>query len=185
MRIIGGELKGKKILFLKSKITRPLRNFVKENIFNIIENSNKINISLSNANVLDLYSGIGSFGIECISRKAKKVTFVEKDFTAERTLKTNIKNLSIAEKSIIFLNYTIDAINKIRNEKFDLIFLDPPFAENKFIQDLSLIKKNKIYNKKHLIIIHREKKENLISNMIEIIMTKEYGRSKIIFAKFI
>ena len=70
MRIIGGELKGKKILFLKSKITRPLRNFVKENIFNIIENSNKINISLSNANVLDLYSGIGSFGIECISRKA-------------------------------------------------------------------------------------------------------------------
>ena len=47
--------------------------------------------------MLDLYSGIGSFGIECISRKAK-VTFVEKDFTAERTLKTNIKNLSIAEK---------------------------------------------------------------------------------------
>ena len=72
MRIISGFLKGKKIDFLKSSTTRPLRDFVKENIFNIIKHSNLIKLKLENANILDLYSGIGSFGIECISRGVKK-----------------------------------------------------------------------------------------------------------------
>ena len=71
MRVISGYLKGKNILFLKSSITRPLKDVVKENIFNIIQHSNLIKISLIQSSVLDLYSGVGSFGIECISRGAK------------------------------------------------------------------------------------------------------------------
>ena len=63
MRVISGFLKGKKLDFLKSTSTRPLRDFVKENIFNIINHSNLINIKLENATILDLYSGVGSFGI--------------------------------------------------------------------------------------------------------------------------
>ena len=82
MRIISGFLKGKKIDFINSKITRPIRDLVKENIFNIILHSNSIRVNLNNSNVLDLYSGTGSFGIECLSRGAKKVTFVEKDLMA-------------------------------------------------------------------------------------------------------
>ena len=77
MRIVRGFLKGKKLDFLKSPTTRPLRDFVKENIFNIINHSNLINIKLENANVLDLYSGVGSFGIECISQGGKKTTFIK------------------------------------------------------------------------------------------------------------
>ena len=68
MRIISGELKGKTISFLKTSITRPLKDSVKENIFNILHHSNLVNIDLINSNVLDVYSGIGSFGLECISR---------------------------------------------------------------------------------------------------------------------
>ena len=79
MRVISGFLKGKKIEFLKSLTTRPLRDFVKESIFNIIKHSNLIYIKLENSNILDFYSGVGSFGIECISRGAKKTTFVEND----------------------------------------------------------------------------------------------------------
>ena len=75
MRVVSGFLKGKKIDFLKSATTRPLRDFVKENIFNIIKHSNLINVKLENASILDLYSGVGSFGIECISRGAKKNNF--------------------------------------------------------------------------------------------------------------
>ncbi len=185
MKIIGGNLKGKQISFLKSKITRPLRNFVKENIFNIIQNSQKINMSISNSNILDLYSGIGSFGIECISRKAKKVTFVENNSLAEKTLKSNLKNLNITEKCEVFTNKTSIVIEKIKNRKFDLIFLDPPFADKLFIQDLSLINRHKIYSDEHLVVIHREKTDDFYVNSLKIIMTKKYGRSKIIFAKFI
>ena len=65
-------LKVKVYFFLKSSTTRPLKDSVKENIFNIIAHSNLININLENSNILDLYSGIGSFGLECISRGAKK-----------------------------------------------------------------------------------------------------------------
>ena len=87
MRIVSGFLKGKKINFLKSTTTRPLRDFVKENIFNIINHSKLINVTLENAHVLDLYSGVGSFGVECVSRGAKKVTFIENDNNALFLLK--------------------------------------------------------------------------------------------------
>ena len=79
MRIISGKLKGRQIQFIKSKITRPLKDSVKENIFNILKHSNKIEIQINKAKILDLYSGIGSFGIECISRGAENVSFIEKD----------------------------------------------------------------------------------------------------------
>ena len=78
MRIISGLLKGKKINFLSNSITRPLKDSVRENIFNILKHSKIINLRVENSNVLDLYSGVGSFGIECLSRGAKKVIFVEK-----------------------------------------------------------------------------------------------------------
>ena len=95
MRIVSGFLKGKKIDFLKSTTTRPLRDYIKENIFNIIKHSNLVNVELKNANVLDLYSGVGSFGIECISRGASKSFFVENDNNALSILKKNLENLKI------------------------------------------------------------------------------------------
>ena len=101
MRIISGKLKGKSIAFLKSTATRPLKDSVKENIFNILAHSNLLSINLEKSNVLDLYSGIGSFGLECMSRGAKKITFVEKDKIATEVLKKNLFNLSLQNKTIV------------------------------------------------------------------------------------
>ena len=77
MRIISGLFKGKKILVPKDIKTRPLKDLTKESIFNVIVHSQKFKIDLENSNILDLFSGVGSFGIECLSRGAEKVTFVE------------------------------------------------------------------------------------------------------------
>ena len=90
MRIISGNLKGKSISFVKNSKTRPLKDSVRENIFNILAHSNSFNISFEEANVIDLYSGVGSFGIECLSRGAQKVTFVEHDSIAVKILKDNL-----------------------------------------------------------------------------------------------
>ena len=68
MRVISGTLKGRLINFIKNSNTRPLKDSVKESIFNILDHSNLLKTELKNSNILDLYSGIGSFGIECISR---------------------------------------------------------------------------------------------------------------------
>ena len=79
MRIIGGRFKGKKINFIRSSFTRPLKDSVKENIFNVLTHSSKIDAPIKGSKVLDLYSGVGSFGLECISRGSEKVSFVEKN----------------------------------------------------------------------------------------------------------
>ena len=77
MRIISGIFKGKKILEPKDIKTRPLKDLTKESIFNILNHSNKFHIKLENSNILDLFSGVGSFGIECLSRGAESVVFIE------------------------------------------------------------------------------------------------------------
>ena len=77
MRIISGNYKGKKILPPKDKLTRPLKDLTKESIFNIIKHSKLLEVNLENSNILDLFSGVGSFGLECLSRRAANVTFLE------------------------------------------------------------------------------------------------------------
>ncbi len=185
MRIISGKLKGKSISFIRSVITRPLKDSVKENIFNIISHSSLLDIKLDRSIILDLYSGVGSFGLECLSRGADKVIFVEKDKKAGETLNVNLRTLLIKEKTKVFNEKIIDFLGRAQLEKFDIFFLDPPFADNNFLKELSLIKKKKIHKKNHIVIIHREyKSSDNFDNIIDPIIVKRYGRSKIIFGKF-
>ena len=93
MRIISGIFKGKKILQPKDQKTRPLKDLTKESIFNIIEHSKKFKVELKNSIILDLFSGTGSFGIECLSRNAKKVIFVENYSGILPILKRNLSDL--------------------------------------------------------------------------------------------
>ena len=185
MRIISGTLKGKSINFLKNKNTRPLKDSVKESIFNILNHSNQIKTDIQNSNILDLYSGVGSFGIESLSRNAKRVTFIEKDINASNILKENLKKLSIFQKSKIFTDKIENVLSRLE-EKFNIFFLDPPFADENYFLNLELIKNRKIFEENHIVIIHREKrsKENF-GNILHIVETKQYARSKIFFGKFI
>ena len=185
MRIISGRLKGKNINFLKNSTTRPLKDVVKENIFNILDHSSLIRISLKNAKVLDAYSGVGSFGLECLSRGANKVSFVENNKNASMKLKENLKLLDIKDNALVF-DCSIELfLKKKKDEKYSLIFLDPPYSDNSFVQNISIIKQNKMYEQKHIVIIHREKntKDNL-SDYINIMFSKKYGRSEIFFGVF-
>tara|TARA_B100001063_G_scaffold215491_1_gene216494 strand:+ start:425 stop:988 length:564 start_codon:yes stop_codon:yes gene_type:complete len=182
MRIISGGLKGRSIGFLKNSNTRPLKDTVKENIFNILEHSNLIEARIENSNILDLYSGIGSFGIECISRGATKVTFVEKDKDAVNILKDNLIKLSIVEKSKLHHNSIENILSRNFNEKFHVFFFDPPFKNIEYIQILAFIKNNELFEKKNIVIIHRENKSNEeFDQLLNVIEIKHYGRSKIIF----
>ena len=92
MRIISGLFKGKKILEPKNLRTRPLKDLTKESIFNIIYHSNKFSINLEKSNVLDLFSGTGSFGLECLSRQAESVYFIENKKDAIEILEKILKN---------------------------------------------------------------------------------------------
>ena len=185
MRIISGKLKGKSIDFLKTKVTRPLKDSVKENIFNILTHSNEIKVQVKNANVLDVYSGIGSFGLECIAREADFVTFVENDLNALQILKKNLGGLEITRQTKVVNDKFENIKNWKEKNKYNIFFFDPPFKDSGFLKNLEVVKKNKIFKKKHIVIIHREKKfEKNYKDLIKILITKKYGRSKIIFGIF-
>ena len=185
MRIISGALKGRSINFLKNLNTRPLKDSIKENIFNILKHSNLIKVKIKSSNILDLYSGIGSFGIECISRGADKVTFIENNLDAGIILKENLTQLSIINRSKIHIKKVENALTNDISEKFHVFFFDPPFKDSSFLQNIKLIQKKKVFKKNHVIIIHREKKAiDDFKNLITIIEIKKYGRSKVLFGVF-
>ena len=186
MRIISGKFKGRPIMYLKSLSTRPLKDSVKENIFNIIAHSKLINVVLNNSKILDLYSGIGSFGLEALSRGAKKITFIEKNREATNILEKNINNLSARDSIELFKSDINNVLENKKIDKFDIIFLDPPFADKSYIETIKLIKNKKIFSKKNLVIIHREKKtEDNLKNVLNVFLTKNYSRSQILFANFL
>ncbi len=183
MRIISGSFKGKKILEPKDKKTRPLKDLTKESIFNIIKHSNKFKIDFLNAYILDLFSGVGSFGIECLSRGVKKVIFVENYQGVISILKKNLlsfksfQNYEIIEKDV----YNKKTFLKIR-DKFDIIFIDPPYKDKNLKILINEILDKKILNKEGIIILHRHKNEtDTFPPNLQIIEKKIYGISKIIF----
>jgi 16S rRNA (guanine966-N2)-methyltransferase len=183
MRIISGSFKGKKIFLPKDKLTRPLKDLTKESIFNIIKHSKLLNVELENSNILDLFSGVGSFGLECLSRGAKNVTFLESYTEALNILKKNICNLNqqnqtkVIEEDIFSKNTL-----KLLNGKFDIIFMDPPYKEKKLSFLLNAITELELLNTGGIIIIHRHKKEeDDLPKEFNLLFEKNYGISKIIF----
>ena len=184
MRIISGYLKGRKISLPKDKFTRPLKDLTKESIFNIIQHSNLVKFNLEKSKILDLFSGVGSFGLECISRGAQKVIFCENYTPAIKILNKNILDFGCKKKTEVITKdiFNIKNLEQFYNKKFDLIYLDPPYKEEKLSNLLNDIFSLKLLNNKGIIIIHRQNKEKQdYPKKLNILKIKTYGISKIIF----
>jgi len=186
MRIISGSFKGKKIIDPKDKSTRPLKDLAKESLFNILLHSNKLNIDLKDSNILDLFSGVGSFGLECLSRGASFVTFVENYQEVLPILKKNIFNFNCLEKTKIIEKDILDNLFfDIFNQKFDIIFMDPPYKEKILSKLLKKIFQSKILNENGILVLHRHKNEKEeFDDFFKIVEEKNYGISKLIFGIF-
>ena len=128
MRIISGKYSGRKIITPKGKETRPTTDRFKETLFNIIENSLKID--LKEKNILDLFAGSGSLGLEAISRGAKSCVFLDKSSKAIKVIEYNINNLGLSSSDCI--NIDVSKIRKFKKDvedKIDIIFSDPPYSK--------------------------------------------------------
>jgi len=186
MRIIGGTFKGTKIFEAFDKNTRPLKDLVKESILNILEYSKDSKINFNNSLVLDLFSGTGSFGLECISKGAAKVYFIENYDQSIEILNKNIKKLKCGSKAKVFNENAFNFFknNELNYLKFDLIFLDPPYKEENIKIILENIAKLKLLKDSGIIVLHRHKKTNDdFGNEFIISRFAKYGISKIIFLK--
>ena len=188
MRIIAGKLRGSILYMPKDKSTRPLKDLVKESIFNLLTHSKKISLQFKKSNILDLYAGTGSFGLECLSRQVKKVCFVEKDKSVIEILEKNINKFKLKDKTKIFANDVFDLIEKknIFDKQFQLIFCDPPFKNINIEKLIKLIFYRNLLQKNGIIILHRNRntKEKL-PDCLKLIDERVYGMSKIIFGKLL
>ena len=181
MRIISGNFKGRKILTPNDIKTRPLKDLTKESIFNILKHSNKFNVEIKNSVVLDLFAGVGSFGIECLSNEAKYVTFVENYNGVLPILKKNLSNLKLDKKYEIIEQNIFTGL-KLAKSNYDIIFLDPPYKDKNISELIDKIFEINLLSKSGIIIIHRNKNvKDKYSKNFRILEEKTYGISKISF----
>ena len=181
MRIISGNFKGRKLLTPNDIKTRPLKDLTKESIFNILKHSNKFNVEIKNSVILDLFAGVGSFGIECLSNEAKYVTFVENYNGVLPILKKNLSNLKLDKKYEIIEQNIFTGL-KLAKSNYDIIFLDPPYKDKNIAELIDKIFEIKLLSKYGIIITHRNKNlKDKYSKNFHILEEKTYGISKISF----
>ena len=168
MRIISGELGGRRIKIPRNLPIRPTTDLAKEGIFNIV--SNKVN--LEDLKILDLFSGSGMVGLEFISR-GSKVTFVEKNIQCVKHISSTLNDLNIKSKII---KQDVFKFLSNCNTNFDIIFADPPYSfdEEDYNKLMNLVEKNFLNNASNLFILEHYKKKNFeeTNNFIE---KRNYG----------
>ena len=180
MRIIGGKARGTKLYTLEGLNTRPTLDKVKEAIFNILQNNIKDTI------ILDLFAGSGAIGLESISRGAKKAILCEKKKKAIQIINKNTQKMKVENKVKI---PCIDYRKFLKNtkEKYDLIYIDPPYKTDYISKSTKLIKKKNLLKEEGIIIAETDQEERVkkeIENkQIEIYDTRKYGRAKLIFMR--
>ena len=176
MRIIAGEFKGRKLPELKEEGVRPTLDRVRENIFNIISSKVK------NANFLDLFAGSGAVGIEALSRGAKNVVFCEKSSKVANYIKKIGETLKI-NLNVLNCDYK-DALKRLNGEKFDVIYLDPPYSfnENEVLSNLANFD---LLNEDGIVIYERlsDKKFTLVSERFIAFDERKYGVATLTFMR--
>ncbi len=139
MKIITGTLKGMNLATLEGEATRPTSQRVKEAVFSMLQ------FDIEGACVLDLFAGCGQLGLETLSRGAKKVIFNDLSKDAVNIIKSNVKKAKMLEYCEV-LNYGYEmAIRKqAKKEKFDIVFIDPPYKLDCIGKILKLLAKNEV-----------------------------------------
>ena len=174
MRIIAGEAKNRIIKTRKGFDTRPTLESVKESLFSIITPY------IEGSVFLDLFSGSGSISLEAISRGAKRAVMIEKDGEALKYIIENIDNLGFSDRCRAYKNDAIRAIEILgrKNEKFDIIFMDPPYQDNVTKKVLKAIDKAHILTEDGLIICEHHLLEDLEDNIASFRKTDERKYNK-------
>ena len=176
MKVIAGIYKGRNIDTIKDTATRPMMGITREGIFNTLQ------FSFENADVLDLFAGSGSMGIEALSRGAKYVTFIDNSPDCIKQINKNLQEYK-NDYSVLKLDVS-NYINEVAS-KYDIVFYDPPFeyVTEDINADISEIGNN--LNKNAFIVIHRHSNSSsiVLPNDVELYKEKYYGQSKILILR--
>ena len=191
MRILSGKLKGSKILTNNKKfegsggfVTRPTSDRVKETLFNIIQHG--FNVDFSKISFLDCFSGSGAVGLEAISRGCSIVSFLEKNSTACDCIAKNLTNFKLYENeqanTFRILNFDFFDRKLLPKNKFDVVFLDPPYELMKASKIFLRLKELRV-TKINSLIIYESNRELAKTDGFQILRSRKIGRTYLNFLK--
>ena len=182
MRIISGELKGRRLASVKGVNVRYTSDRVKESLFSILRDA------VLGARFLDLYAGSGNVGIEAISRGAESIAFVDSNRVCTRTISANLSRcgLSPSPPQIMLLNMRMPRAMEYfrrRGAQFDIIFLDPPYCMNLVGKSLQQVSASGILCNDGEVIAEHEASENAPeqAGMLALTRQNRYGTTLLSF----
>lgn len=161
MRIIAGDAKNKKIKSRRGMNTRPTLGSVKESLFSIIASY------VPDSRFLDLFSGTGNIALEALSRGSKKAVMIEQDQEALKIIIENINSLGYEDRCRAYKNDVVRAVEILgrKDEKFDIIFMDPPYKQELCSKVMKAIEKAGVLAENGLIICEHHIFEELADEM--------------------
>jgi 16S rRNA (guanine966-N2)-methyltransferase len=173
MRIIAGQYKGKKLFAGNDLAIRPITTKIKESVFNTL------GMLVVDKEVLDLFSGSGSFGLEALSRGAASVTFVDQAGSSIQILSKNLQSFKIPPVQFQIHNLNVQCYIQTHSRSYELILMDPPFNFS-FLQELVIeICTKQILAKSGILVLHHEVSNPIdnISSFYELFKQKKFGRN--------
>ncbi len=182
MRVISGKARGTKLYTLDGTATRPTLDRVKESLFNIIQND------IEDSTVLDLFSGSGAIGLEFLSRGAKRAVLCDSSKDAIKIIKQNVQKTHFEEKVEVYNMEFTKLVERLQNQKFDIIYIDPPYATDFIKISLEKIIEYELVNENTKIIVETDDETRILNQIekmdVEITDKRKYGRATIIFLKY-
>ena len=154
MRVITGSARGRQLKSLEGLETRPTADRVKEGVFNIIQ------FDLEGRRVLDLFAGTGQMGIEALSRGAASTVFIDQRRDAAAVIRENLKATNLTDRGRVVCGDSMAYLNSAK-EKFDIIFIDPPYAAKLWDNALAVISRFDILSNHGIIICESPIKEEM------------------------
>ncbi len=180
-RVVSGKYKGTHLIAPKGEKTRPTSDKVKEALFSILQ------MRIPGARFLDLFAGSGQIGLEALSRGASEVVMVEHSRNVAAVIQSNIERLHAEEQTEIVISDVYSAIKKLAdsNRRFDIIFMDPPYAEaaSAFKKTTELIAGNDLLNEGGVLIIEHSADTTFEGNVINLTLIRccKYGTTLLTF----
>ena len=180
MRIIGGKNRGAVLKTISDRKTRPTLGRVKEALFNILGNK------IVDAEVLDLFAGSGSLGIEALSRGAKNVIFIDNNPKCIRVIRKNLDKFDLNLKSVLYVKNAYKAITYFagKNKKFDVILIDPPYNTGELEKIINNPCLKDILNSSAVLVIEHSKRNTFSCPDIQElchIKSRRYGDTVLVF----
>ena len=175
MRIIAGKHKGLNLNTFEAENIRPTSDRVRESIFN------KLQFIIKDATVLDLFGGTGAISLEFLSRGAEKVVVCDNNQKSINLIKQNY--VKAKETPTILMKDYLEALNSLQGNKFDIIFLDPPYATNFGELAINQILELNLLAEEGLIVFEHGAEKEYSNERLEIIDNRKFGTIMVTYLK--